>query len=598
MKRTRPRVVSVPRPSILASCVAIALYTALSAPAGATPGAASPGRITQIIPVINCSDSEASGSLRYALTQANTGDTVDLTGLTCPMITLRDDLGELEAFADQLTVIGPGRDALAVRGSGSSRVLRYWGEHLLIDGLTLRDGRASDGIGGCVRTSGKVTLRHARVTGCVAGGSTNDRARGGAIYTYSAVELIHSIVSDNSATNRTGADVPGTGVAGGGIYAFADLELKDGSEVSNNTARAHSGSVGGGGIWTHKATIVESRITGNLAETRDDTVSPYFGTRPSASGGGIFATGPTAVVDRSTISDNTAHAYHGDAFGGGMRSGLGAYSMGNTTKLQRSTLSGNRAVSGCDACDIQGGGILAMGALEVQSSTVAGNLVQGDPGSAALASGGGILVAPVTSNDLTLVNTTVSGNQVLGGAGQTGGGITLRTASAQIFNSTIAFNRSPQAGGGLFIDGGMGTGKTWSLASSIVAKNQAAQGRDIEATATANLSYGTHNLIAAVSSAVVLPFDTLSADPLLYPLDNNGGPTRTHEPRFDSPAVDAGINLLSLIRDQRGPPWVRSWGAAPDIGAFELQPDLDRIFKNGFEVPPDPDLIFRNGFDG
>src|SRR5262249_25067509 len=67
----------------------------------------------------------------------------------------------------------------------------------------------------------------------------------------------------------------------------------------------------------------------------------------------------------------------------------------------------------------------------------------------------------------------------------------------------------------------------------------------------------------------------LSADPLLGPLQNNGGPTPTMALLSGSPAIDAGDNGSALdlfgsplTTDQRGLP--RIHGTAVDLGAFEV----------------------------
>ncbi|HVV97219.1 MAG TPA: choice-of-anchor Q domain-containing protein [Rhodanobacteraceae bacterium] len=79
---------------------------------------------------------------------------------------------------------------------------------------------------------------------------------------------------------------------------------------------------------------------------------------------------------------------------------------------------------------------------------------------------------------------------------------------------------------------------------------------------------GDHNLIVA-AAGVTLPSDTISADPLLGPLQDNGGPTLTHALLPGSPAIDAGANFRNFQFDQRGNGFPRSFGIAPDIGAFE-----------------------------
>ena len=87
-----------------------------------------------------------------------------------------------------------------------------------------------------------------------------------------------------------------------------------------------------------------------------------------------------------------------------------------------------------------------------------------------------------------------------------------------------------------------------------------------------------------ISSAnVALPPGTLTSDPMLAPLANNGGATFTHALLPGSPAVDAGSNVAGLTRDQRGSGYVREFGAAADIGAYESQPSAELIFADGFE---------------
>ncbi len=92
---------------------------------------------------------------------------------------------------------------------------------------------------------------------------------------------------------------------------------------------------------------------------------------------------------------------------------------------------------------------------------------------------------------------------------------------------------------------------------------------------------GANNLIGA--SSIAPPFDTIRSDPLLGPLQNNGGATFTHALLAKSPAIDAGNNVTNLAFDQRGTGFARVSGEAPDIGAFETQ---DTIFANGFEPSP------------
>ena len=102
---------------------------------------------------------------------------------------------------------------------------------------------------------------------------------------------------------------------------------------------------------------------------------------------------------------------------------------------------------------------------------------------------------------------------------------------------------------------------------------------------------GDHSLVFA--STLALPPDTLAQDPLLGPLQDNGGQVHTQALLPGSPAIDRGDNLVSLYTDSRGWDCSAAWGgcvtfertvgAATDIGAFESGA---------------PDAIFDNGFDG
>jgi hypothetical protein len=68
------------------------------------------------------------------------------------------------------------------------------------------------------------------------------------------------------------------------------------------------------------------------------------------------------------------------------------------------------------------------------------------------------------------------------------------------------------------------------------------------------------------------PGDQINTDPLLGPLQNNGGPTFTHALLPGSPAIDAGDPNFHPppFNDQRGCP--RVINGRVDIGSFERQP--------------------------
>jgi hypothetical protein len=67
--------------------------------------------------------------------------------------------------------------------------------------------------------------------------------------------------------------------------------------------------------------------------------------------------------------------------------------------------------------------------------------------------------------------------------------------------------------------------------------------------------------------------DLINTDPMLGPLQNNGGPTFTHALLPGSPAIDAGDPSFAPPPnfDQRGPGFDRVVNGRIDIGSFEVQ---------------------------
>jgi hypothetical protein len=223
------------------------------------------------------------------------------------------------------------------------------------------------------------------------------------------------------------------------------------------------------------------------------------------------------VLDRTTVSDNLAAASSGYSLGGGF-AGL------STETVTSSTVSGNRADRG-------GGGFFST---------------------------------------MTLTNSTISANSAFG----KGGG--LYGIYLQMFNSTVAFNANTTSGAPAA--GGIYAVRRSELESSIVSGNtQNSTPYDFGGVAT--LLIGANNLIGV--STIIPPLDTITDNPHLGPLQDNGGPTLTHALMPGSPAIDVGNNVANLQEDQRGDGFPRVVGSAADIGAVESR--SDRIFFDGFD---------------
>jgi hypothetical protein len=238
------------------------------------------------------------------------------------------------------------------------------------------------------------------------------------------------------------------------------------------------------------------------------------------------------VLD-SQIRDSSAY------YGGGIAA--------NDLTLRRSVVSGNRARVG--------GGLHIDGAALIEDSTISANAASEPqhPARDEPLAGGGMN----TYSGPVIVNSTFSGN-----VAEYWAAMLLQGAGARILNSTIAFNENT-----LDCRGALRSVLEIDLESTVAARNTCQGAPSADVSVYADGVVGGHNLIQ--SSQASLPADTLQADPLLSPLADHGGPSPTHLLLRGSPAIDRGSNLLDLRHDQRGRPFARVRGNAPDIGATE-----------------------------
>jgi predicted outer membrane repeat protein len=244
-----------------------------------------------------------------------------------------------------------------------------------------------------------------------------------------------------------------------------------------------------------------------------------------------------------TITDCTIS---GNSFYGGIR----ATGLTNLT-VTNSTISGNSVNTGFPPGD-SGGGIHGANYVLVENSTISGN--------SAATSGGGIY-----GGSIEIVNSTISGNS----AGTSGGGIyefgTPLHVSLDVRNSTITGNSAP-SGGGIYNVG--------SVEVSNTTLNAGASGENIFNNGGTVTSDG-YNLSSDDGGGYLTgPGDQINTDPLLGPLQDNGGPTFTHALLPGSPAIDAGDPNFSPppFTDQRDCHFDRVFNGRIDIGSFEAQP--------------------------
>jgi hypothetical protein len=243
----------------------------------------------------------------------------------------------------------------------------------------------------------------------------------------------------------------------------------------------------------------------------------------------------------------------------------------STLTVSNCAIRGNQAVYAGGA--IYNDGESGSASLEINNSTVAYNFC-GD-------GGGGIYNNGVSgSATLTVTNCTISGNSAGyygygGGGGIHNVGRFSGSATLTVTNTTISGNSSGfyggGYGGGIFNDAHIGEGATLEIGNTIL--KTGSSGANIynpEGTVT-SLGYNLSNDDG--DGFLTATGDQINTDPLLGPLQDNGGPTFTHALLTGSPAIDAGDPNFTPPPDydQRGPGYDRVANGRIDIGAFEVQ---------------------------
>jgi hypothetical protein len=334
---------------------------------------------------------------------------------------------------------------------------------------------------------------------------------------------------------------------------------------------------GGAVLSCENLTLIASNVYDNSANNVDALASTF--------GGGIDQDTGSLTVSNCVIDNNSAD------FGGGIYlndghftaaetlivrngalSGAGFYNNNGEAEISRSEISDNSAPAALSL----GGGIYTSGNLSLADTTISGNSADFGGGVFSRTASGGL-------ESTTISNSTISGNTAI----ERGGGIRNAYGLTVIEHSTITGNVAPAGEGSGVASRGYDTTQT-IVRSTIIAGN--ANGDVDFVTGGVNtFQSGGYNLIGVgtAASAFHEALDqTGVADPRLGPLTDNGGfelpdGTRilTHAPLPGSPAIDAGDasvitgqNDLPLF-DERGTPFSRTFGGRIDIGALESQPN-------------------------
>ena len=519
-----------------------------------------------------------SGATMFRVFVTHSSDTVTLRDLDIISGSVSDGNGGSGIYNQRyLTVIGCAISGNTTPNNGGG--IRNTGTLSIIDSLV--SGNTA-GYGGGIRNEGDLTAIDSTVSDNTAdfGGGIDNYVGsmtlsnvtlesnvanhyGGGMTTGATAIIEESIFRDNSAERGGGVDSHETGITltltrctftGNTSYWDGGALLNDGATVEVNDSAFESNSAGesgggsGGAIFnTAMMTLTGCRLNNNAAPTE---------------GGGIFnEKAGTLTINGGALTGNTA-AGEGSGWGGGISN------YGDLT-LHGAVLSGNTA-------HLHGGGIWNWdGQVTVEGATLTANSAEDN---------GGAIVnnsseSPAVPGSLTVFSSTFDSNSADSG----GAILNDNNSTVTLENSTLSANSAVYDGGGIFNVSG-----TVTIANGTLYSNAAGSGGGINNRGT--LNYRNTLIGGSPSSGDCVNNGTLGdnianlvqdgscpaasgGDPGLGPLQDNGGPTKTHALLPDSPALEAGDGATCLSADQRGatrPADGDADGAAAcDIGAFE-----------------------------
>jgi uncharacterized protein YcfL len=280
--------------------------------------------------------------------------------------------------------------------------------------------------------------------------------------------------------------------------------------------------------------VVVGSNTNNSAVLDGFTITAGNANNPTSGsahlGGGMYNTHGSPLLTNLIFTNNSA------VWGGGMAND----DQSNPT-LTNVTFSANTTYSETEYAPSGGGMFNTSSSPSLMNVTFHNNSAEY----------GGGLFNNINSSP-TLVNITISGNTAI-----VGGGMVTRDADSHpaLTNVTLHGN-SATDGGGIADAGGI------IIRNSIVWGNTGGS-IDIVGPGTPAVSY-------SIVQGGYMGTGNLDEDPLLGPLQDNGGFTQTMALGAGSPAIDAADDTNCPATDQRGV--TRPQGAGCDIGAYEYKP--------------------------
>ncbi|MDF1844674.1 MAG: hypothetical protein P1U77_24935, partial [Rubripirellula sp.] len=493
----------------------------------------------------------------------NTGPNIDLT---VDNVVLQNNVADENSFSPNNFSSGGAiqasgnvtiRDSLirrnsATRDGGGLHFVPFAAPKTLTISNTVFDNNTAASVGGGILAEGDGD-NPSQATVSIAGSVFTNNVgpdSGGGVYIFSsALTVSDSSFSGNSATSvdSGGGGLYVLGTPGTPAFSISDTNFDNNAAVdgAGGLEIANAAGIITGGSYTN------NRVTGSASEFNetgrgggggiviigiDDTSSDGLlveidgiqvrgNSAPVA--GGIAMVDATVSIANSTIENNTATSTVTKTGAGGI--GATRFTGESFLTIERSRINGNDANA-----DAGGIGLIDVD-LNLIESTVSGN-------SANQRAGGIGAVGENLTPTLVLDSSTVAGNT----ANDVGGGIGAIFAALRMTNTTITQNASQFSGGGIAYDSG-DADLTSNVSFSTIAENTALSGGDqVLAQGTSPLTVSNtifggncqivpgslvsagSNLETGLSCGLTDPTDIVDTDPLLAPLQDNGGFVLTH----------------------------------------------------------------------
>ncbi len=464
---------------------------------------------------------------------------------------------------------------ITIAGPGGFRLFQVTtGSNLTLNGLTLTGGDAqgfnggsglqpgggSAGLGGAIFNQGTLTILDSTLTGSTAQGGNGGSQDNHTLYGGGGAGL-GGAGGTASGSYGGGGGGPNGGRAGGNAFTPVLLSGGDGGFGGGGGGAAHVGYAGGDGGKGGFDGGGGGAGEGVYTNSHTGTISFFSGKGGDGGFGGGGGARGNEVVDGF---QEPAYAGQGGFGGGngGYETGGGGGGMGGAifnyegqVTLTNSTLSSNKANGGAPTGYGMGGGMFNEGGIiTITNSTVALNTNGG-----LYNLNGAITVTESTFADNT---TTQSSNYAYRAGGIISSGNEKGTATANISNTIIW---DPGAGYDFSYFALVGGTSTYS---------------------------GTNNLIGSIDvNDPNAPGIVSTSDPLLGPLQDNGGPTPTMALGPNSPAIDQGDKSVGPQSDQRGFTRDLADTGAVDIGAYERSPTMTMIVNTAQDETTDTSTL-------